>query len=152
LLVLDAERLEFDYGREEIDFEGLGPLRSLARLASTQSGFLPPRAPKYRFDGPLGAITELCSAAAPIFAKHDRAGFRAWLDGQVAAFSAQFGGIAELKRWATPLSLAEREFLMVPLIYLNHMWRQGSPVLEPATGPSAMPDPLHAFLWSLSED
>jgi hypothetical protein len=32
------------------------------------------------------------------------------------------------------------------------MWRQGSPVIEPATGPSKMPEPLESLLVSLSED
>src|SRR5688572_13292739 len=68
LLVLPGKRLEFDYGTEEIDFEALGPLRALGLLASTQTGFLPERAPNFRFPGPLGKITDLCIAAAPAFA------------------------------------------------------------------------------------
>jgi len=40
---------------------------------------------------------------------------------------------------------------MVPLIYLNHMWRQGSPALTAASGPSAMPAAFDALVTTLAE-
>lgn len=152
LLVLEGKRLAFDYGKEDIDFDRLGPLRSLGLLASTHSGFLPEHAPNFRFPSPLESITELCKAAAIEYAKHDAAGFRAWLQARIDALASRTGDLTALRHHAAPLSSSEREMLMIPLIYMNHMWRQGSPVLAPATGPSRMPEPLHGFLLSLSED
>lgn len=152
LLVLDGVRVPFDYGKEEIDFAALGPLRSLGRIASTQTGFLLEQTPKFRFSGSLEAITDLCHAAAIEYAKHDQEKFRAWMKAKIEEFASKTGGLDTLRNEVKPLSLLDRELLMIPLIFLNHMWRQGSPVIDPASGPSAMPDPLHALLVSLSED
>ncbi|WP_394827562.1 hypothetical protein [Pendulispora albinea] len=151
-LVLEGNRLEFDYGSEKIDFEALGPLASLGMLASTQCGFLRETAPDFRFPAPLDSICELCTAAAVEYAKQDKDGFRAWLTEQSHLFAERAGDLSVLRQHVEPLSLSQREMLMIPLIYLNHMWRQGSPVIEPAKGPSRMPDPLHALMLSLSED
>jgi hypothetical protein len=127
-------------------FRMLGPLRSVGALASTQTGFLMERVPDFRFSGPLRPITDLCRAAAAEYARRDTAGFRAWL----VAHAGTLPAAPILLRSAESLPASRAEMLMVPLIYLNHMWRQGNPDAEPATGPSTMPSPLHELLESVA--
>ncbi|MGO1050118.1 hypothetical protein [Crossiella sp. CA198] len=128
------------------DFHLLGPLRSLGTLACTQTGFLTDRAPDFRFPGPLQAIPELCRAAAAEYQRRDATAFRDWLSTQAAALPSA----ATLLRQAAELPVARAELLLVPLIYLNHLWRQGSPEDEPASGPSTMPAPLAELVVSTS--
>src|SRR5262245_12793197 len=103
LLVIEGKRLEFDYSLEPIDFDALGPLRSLGRLASTTSGFLPEKAPNYRFEPPLSLVTELCTEAALEYARHDADAFRRWMDARISAVAARSGELETLRRAAATL-------------------------------------------------
>lgn len=148
LLALKDNRVDFDFG-EKIDFSTRSPLDSLSFLASTQTGFLAPTAPDYRFPGLLADVTALCDRASVVYAKEDEHAFRGWVQAEIAALVKRGGTLDELSRLATSLPLPRQEMLTVPLIYLNHMWRQGNPTFEPTRGPSAMPDPLNALLMTL---
>ncbi|NUT51176.1 MAG: hypothetical protein HOV94_28310 [Saccharothrix sp.] len=130
------------------EYAALGPLASLATLAGTQTGFLQSRAPVYRFAGPLGPIADLCRVAGAEIVRHDKAAFRSWFKDRAG----QFPPVERLWRHARELPPDQLEALLVPLIYLNHMWRQGSPEDEPATGPSAMPEPLHELLVLVADE
>jgi hypothetical protein len=120
---------------------------SLDELASGSTGFLPGHVPDYRFDGPLGRIADLAREAGSVYCRRDAADFRSWL----AAGAGTLPGAAALAVDAEHLPLARREALTVPLIYLNHMWRQGDPSALPATGPSRLPAPLDGLLDQLAE-
>lgn len=130
------------------DFDELGPLSSVASLASTETGFLQTRVPVFHFPGPLGRVADLCRAAGSEIVRHDKAEFRLWFETNVE----KFPPIAELRRHAGQLTHEQLEALLVPLIYLNHLWRQGNPEDEPALGPSAMPDPLHELLTHVAAE
>jgi hypothetical protein len=151
LLVLKETRHEFDHASQQVEFNQFGPLESLGMLATTQTGFLPKHAPDYRFPGPLQTITDLCHQAGAHYARHDEAEFRAWLTMVSTTFATSVVDTDEIYSYATKLPQERQKMLMVPLILMSHMWRQGSPVLAPATGPSAMPKPLHELLITLSE-
>ncbi|WP_141976528.1 hypothetical protein [Saccharothrix saharensis] len=125
-----------------LDFAELGPLASVTALASTETGFLQTRVPVFDFPGPLGRVAELCRAAGAEIVRHDEVGFRSWFETNAG----EFPPVAELWRHALDLPPERLEALLVPLIYLNHLWRQGNPEQDPALGPSAMPDPLHELL------
>lgn len=150
LLVIPGHRLEFDYG-EPVDFDTRGPLESLGVLASTQTGFMPHRTPDYRFPHPLAGVVTLCDAASTVYAREDERSFRNWLHAEFDVLAARAGTSAHLIELARSLSLPRQEMLMVPLIYLNHMWRQGSPIISPASGPSAMPVAFDSLLTALAE-
>ncbi|MBW4721388.1 hypothetical protein [Saccharothrix obliqua] len=130
------------------DYEALGPLASTASLASTETGFLQDSPPVFRFDGPLGLIADVCRVAGAEIVRHDRDAFRSWFKTQAG----RFPPVAELWREARRLSPDDLEALLVPLIYLNHMWRQGNPEDEPVVGPSAMPEPLHELLVLVADE
>ncbi|MFC9293004.1 hypothetical protein ACFTWH_06365 [Streptomyces sp. NPDC057011] len=121
-------------------FLALGPLRALGTLASTRTGFLLERAPDFR-----GPVADLCREAAGQYAKGHAAGFRAWLADRAAGLD------RDLVRQAALLPPSGAERLMGPLIYLNHMWRQGDPRADVATGPSRMPEPLGSLLGPAAE-
>ncbi|MFE5946817.1 hypothetical protein [Streptomyces sp. NPDC056480] len=150
LLVLPGSRLEFDYG-DPIGCAGRRPLNAVGHLASTLTGFMPPTCPDYRFPEPLSGLTDLCQAASTLYSYEDERGFRKWLCSENKALAHRSGTLVELIRSALALPLPEQELLMVPLIYLNHMWRQGSPGLEAASGPSSMPTCFDVLLTALSE-
>jgi hypothetical protein len=148
LLVLEGERRTESVlalapqAGASLDFAELGPLASVTALASTETGFLQTRVPVFDFPGPLGRVADLCRAAGAEIVRHDEVGFRFWFETNAG----KFPPIAELWRHALDLPPDRREALLVPLIYLNHLWRQGNPEQDPALGPSAMPDPLHELL------
>lgn len=151
LLVLEKTQCKFDFASQAIEFDQLGPLKSLGMIASTETGFLHERTPDFGFPETLQAITDLCHQAGIRYAKHDEFEFRAWLTAACTTFAADSGDTYKLFRHAASLPRDRQEMLMVPLIFMNHMWRQGSPMLAPATGPSTMPEPLHSLLITLSE-
>lgn len=151
LLVLEKNRYKFDFVAQSIEFDQIGPLKSLGMLASTETGFLHERTPDFRFPEQLQAITDLCHQAGIRYAKHDDVEFRAWLTAACATLAVDLDDTHTLFRHGTSLPRDRQEMLMVPLIFMNHMWRQGSPILAPATGSSTMPEPLHNLLITLSE-
>jgi len=142
--------LEFDYG-VPVAFDARRPLDSLGLLASTQTGFMPSRSPDYRFPGLLGEVVTLCKVGSTVYSREDEHEFRSWLGAEIDALTARTGTPADLIQQAISLPLPEQEMLMVPLIYLNHMWRQGSPALTAASGPSAMPAAFDALVTTLAE-
>ncbi|WP_406053892.1 hypothetical protein OG462_43075 [Streptomyces sp. NBC_01077] len=150
LLALPGSRLEFDYG-EPLDCAALSPLDAVGALASTQTGFMPPRCPDYQFPEPLSALASLCQSASTLYSQEDAQEFRKWVEAENDALAHRAGTLVSLIQSAISLPLPEQELLMVPLIYLNHMWRQGSPVLEAASGPSVMPPCFDVLLTALSE-
>ncbi|MFI6094961.1 hypothetical protein ACIA8G_05370 [Lentzea sp. NPDC051213] len=128
LVVLDGERRSTLFALDDGSrFSALAPMRALGSLASTQTGFLLEHAPDFH-----GPVADIARAAAAVYAKGDADGFRAWLTDQAAAL--RLGTVGDPER------------LMVPLIYLNHMWRQGNPHADPATGPSRLPEPMAGLL------
>ncbi|MFI9235536.1 hypothetical protein [Streptomyces sp. NPDC053079] len=141
LVVLSGERRQTLFARplpghdDASRFQAMGPLRALGTLASTQTGFLLEHAPDFR-----GPVADLCRAAAAQYVKGHAAGFREWLGDRAASLD------QDLVRHAGLLLVSGAERLMVPLIYLNHMWRQGDPNADVATGPSRMPEPLGSLL------
>ncbi|MCF3105764.1 hypothetical protein IPZ58_29875 [Streptomyces roseoverticillatus] len=116
-------------------FRAMGPLRALGTLASTRTGFLLEHAPDFR-----GPVADLCRAASAHYAQGNATGFREWFAGRAASLD------GDLVRHVGQLSESGTEQLMVPLIYLNHMWRQGDPNADAAMGPSRMPEPLGSLL------
>jgi hypothetical protein len=150
LLVLPRERLEFDYGAP-IDADARELVDSLGLLATTQTGFMPPAAPDFRFPDVLNEVSRLCDVGSTVYSHEDEHAFRMWLRWEIE------GVISRVSRWddeilrAKSLPLQRQEMLMVPLIYLNHMWRQGSPTLPAPSGPSAMPVAFDTLLSALAE-
>ncbi|MBF6050291.1 hypothetical protein GO001_34875 [Streptomyces sp. NRRL B-1677] len=146
LVVLSGERRETLFARtlpghdEASRFRAMGPLRALGTLASTRTGFLLEHAPVFR-----GPVADLCRAASARYAQGNAAGFRAWFAGRAA------NPEGDLARPVGQPSASAAEQLMVPLIYLNHMWRQGDPNTDAATGPSRMPEPLGSLLASAAD-
>lgn len=133
--------------RPQAEFDPAEPLHALAKLACTQTGFLPERAPDFRFPGSLQEIPRLCRDAAAVYQRRDATAFRRWLSARIAALPEADG----LPHRMMALPPERAELLMVPLVYLNHLWRQGNPDDPPATGPSALPAPLAGLLDSVAE-
>lgn len=131
LLALPETRLDFDYG-DPLGCAARQPLDALGLLASTQTGFMPSRSPDYRFPAPLAGMAALCDAASTLYSHEDARSFRRWMEGENESLAARAGTLVNLIQAAISLPLPQQEMLMVPLIYLNHMWRQGSPALEAA--------------------
>jgi hypothetical protein len=149
LLVLPGKRLEYDFGAP-IDVDDTKLLDSLGLLASTQTGFMPISAPDFRFPGPLNAVTRLCDLGSVVYSHEDENAFRTWLREEIDAVVSSAGNWDEVIQRATSLPLPRQEMLMVPLVYLNHMWRQGSPALPAASGPSALPVAFDGLLAALA--
>ncbi|WP_435279878.1 hypothetical protein [Streptomyces sp. 1222.5] len=150
LLTIPRTRLAFDYG-EPVGCTVLRPLDALGLLATTQTGFMPPISPDYRFPEPLSNLTSLCEAASTLYSQEDERGFRKWMQAENDTLARRAKTLSDLIHSALSLPLPKQELLMVPLIYLNHMWRQGSPTGEAASGPSTMPTCFHVLLTALSE-
>jgi hypothetical protein len=149
LLVLPGERLDFDYG-EPIDLEARELIDTLGLLASTQTGFMPPTAPDFTFPGVLNDVSQLCEAGSLVYSREDASAFRLWLRAQIEGVCARVPRWDDELRRAVGLPLPRQEMLLVPLIYLSHMWRQGSPSLLAASGPSALPTPFETLLTALA--
>ncbi|MEU6201754.1 hypothetical protein [Streptomyces sp. NPDC047061] len=151
LLCLPGDRLPFDYGGP-VAFDPVRPLDTLALLASTQTGFTLPAVPDYLdFPAPLADISRLCSDAGGVYAQEDEQRFRTWLRHEIDVFMARVGGPAELVRLAHLLPIPRQEALLVPLVLLNHLWRQGSPTLDVASGSSPLPGGFDVLLAALAE-
>lgn len=148
LLVLDDARLPVSKLGTPVDFAGLGPLAALSRLASTETGFLPLNAPDYRFDGLLGQVAEAALDASHRYRDHDADAFRSWLRSTGERLGPDAG--PSLRAEAAQLPPDRQHALLVPLVYLNHMWRQGSALLPAATGPSVLPPPFAELLEDLT--
>jgi hypothetical protein len=149
LLVIPDRRVEFDYG-EHVERCHYPPFDQLSLLASTQSGFQPATAPDYRFPGALSECVRLCEEGSIVYSGEDARGFRSWLHQEIQRAVVPSADAGDLVQQAISLPLPRQEMLMVPLNYLNHMWRQGSPVAAPAAGHSALPAPFDALLSALS--
>lgn len=150
LLVLPGDRLPFDYG-SPVEFDPARPLDTLALLASTQTGFTLPTAPDYLdLPSPLADLSRLSDEAGSVYAAEDASSFRAWVRKEIDEYLARVGGTAELTRLATLLTVPQQETLLVPLVLLSHLWRQGSPTIEVARGPSELPGGLDDLVTMLA--
>lgn len=150
LLILPNVKQEYDFG-EPLDVDSIKLVNSLGLLATTQTGFMPTVAPDFRFPGILNIVSIMCSVGSSIYAREDEDAFRKWMREQIDSVVASAANWDEIVRQATSLPLPRQEMLMVPLVYLNHMWRQGNPALSAASGPSAMPQAFNALLDALAK-